>query len=310
MLLLDTVNKTTIWGGTRLQKFGADPLNTRVGSLYTVAGNEELTCTVLNGEFIGMTLHEVYAADPARFGCPQFPVFPLLIGLVDAAQDLSIQVHPGDAYARERLGAPFGKTESWVFLSPPASGSIVCGCACESREDLAAKVREGAVESVLGRLPVRKGDYVFVETGTLHALTAGCLVYEIQQSTDVTFRFYDYHRVDAKGNPRPLQVEEALAVVDVDKTGSAVPYESDRDYEEPYYGTRRTQISGPFVNERDVFACVTLLSGNLTADGMFLTPGMSAVVFPGERAAFSGSAEVMVAWPRSGEAPRPVEAAK
>ena len=76
MLLLDTVNKTTIWGGTRLQKFGADPLNTRVGSLYTVAGNEELTCTVLNGEFIGMTLHEVYAADPARFGCPQFPVFP------------------------------------------------------------------------------------------------------------------------------------------------------------------------------------------------------------------------------------------
>ena len=107
MLLLDTVNKTTIWGGTRLQKFGADPLNTRVGSLYTVAGNEELTCTVLNGEFIGMTLHEVYAADPARFGCPQFPVFPLLIGLVDAAQDLSIQVHPGDAYARERLGAPF-----------------------------------------------------------------------------------------------------------------------------------------------------------------------------------------------------------
>ena len=112
MLLLDTVNKTTIWGGTRLQKFGADPLNTRVGSLYTVAGNEELTCTVLNGEFIGMTLHEVYAADPARFGCPQFPVFPLLIGLVDVAQDLSIQVHPGDAYARERLGAPFGKTGS------------------------------------------------------------------------------------------------------------------------------------------------------------------------------------------------------
>ena len=200
---------------------------------------------------------------------------------MDAAQDLSIQVHPGDAYARERLGAPFGKTESWVFLSPPASGSIVCGCACESREDLAAKVREGAVESVLGRLPVRKGDYVFVETGTLHALTAGCLVYEIQQSTDVTFRFYDYNRVDFKGNPRPLQVEEALAVVDVDKTGSAVPYESDRDYEEPYYGTRRTQISGPFVNERDVFACVTLLSGNLTADGMFLTPGMSAIVFPG-----------------------------
>ncbi len=201
MLLLDTVNKTTIWGGTRLQKFGADPLNTRVGSLYTVAGNEELTCTVLNGEFIGMTLHEVYAADPARFGCPQFPVFPLLIGLVDAAQDLSIQVHPGDAYARERLGAPFGKTESWVFLSPPASGSIVCGCACESREDLAAKVREGAVESVLGRLPVRKGDYVFVETGTLHALTAGCLVYEIQQSTDVTFRFYDYNRVEAPPCP-------------------------------------------------------------------------------------------------------------
>ncbi|MGI5884804.1 MAG: type I phosphomannose isomerase catalytic subunit [Candidatus Spyradocola sp.] len=302
MLVLDTVNKTTIWGGTRLQRFGADPLNTRVGSLYTVAGGEDLTCTVLNGEFIGMTLHEVYGNDPARFGCPQFPVFPLLIGLVDATQDLSIQVHPGDDYARAHLGAPFGKTESWVFLAPPSSGSIVCGCSCESREALAEKVSEGAVESVLGRLPVQAGDYVFVETGTLHALTAGCLVYEIQQSTDVTFRFYDYNRLDAKGNPRPLQVEQALAVVDVQKTARAVPYETDRDYEEPYYGTRRTQISGPYCNEREVFACVTLLSGSLTADGMFLTPGMSAIVFPGETAHFAGSAEVMVAWPRGGEA--------
>ena len=302
MLVLDTVNKTTIWGGSRLQKFGADPLNTRVGSLYTVAGGVDLSCTVLNGENIGLALSEVYAADPARFGCPEFPVFPLLIGLVDASADLSIQVHPDDDYARARLSAPFGKSEAWVFLAPPASGSIVCGCTAKDADELREKVAQGQVETVLGRLPVQTNDYVFVAPGTLHALTAGCLVYEIQQSTDVTFRFYDYDRRDEKGQARPLQVEEALSVVDVRKTARALPYEWDRDYEEAYFGTRRTRVCGPFANERDVFVCATLLSGSLTAEGMFLTPGMSAIVLPHETAGFQGQAEVMLAWPNGGGA--------
>lgn len=297
MLVLDTINKTTIWGGTRLQKYGADPLNLHVGSLYTVAGNEELSCTVLNGDFIGMTLCDVYRENRALFGYDRFDAFPLLIGLVDASCDLSIQIHPSDDYARAHENAPFGKTESWVFLEPPASGSIVNGCRCANEAELRARVEAGAWDEVIDRLPVSKNDYVFVPTGTLHALTAGCLVYEIQQSTDVTYRFYDYDRVDAKGNRRPLQLEQAMDNIDLTKKSVAVPYEPDRDYDEPYYSTRRTAIRANYTNPHDVFECITLLSGNLMADSLFVTAGMSLIVLPHETITFTGEADVMIARP-------------
>ncbi len=298
MFVLDTLAKTTLWGGTRLQPYGADPLNPHVGSLYTVAGNEELTCTVLNGEFIGMTLYDVYREHRGLFGSQLCESFPLLIGLVDAREDLSIQIHPSDAYAQAHEGAPFGKTESWLFLKAPACGSIVNGCNCQSVEALRTLVQEGRWDEAVGRLPVKEGDYVFVETGTLHALCAGSLVYEIQQSTDVTYRFYDYDRVDASGAKRPLQLEQAMENVDPAKASTAVPYERDHDYDEAAYTTRRTTLKGTYENPRDVFVCATLLSGSLCFDSLTVTPGMSVLILPNETVSFSGAADVMLAWPR------------
>lgn len=297
MLVLDTLNKTAIWGGTRLQKFGSDPLNPHVGSLYTVAGNEELTCTVLNGEFIGLTLHEVYRDNRALFGYDKYEPFPLLIGFVDASDDLSIQLHPSDEYARAHENAPFGKTESWYFLGAPASGSIANGCLCGSVEELRERIAQGKWDEVIDDLPVQQGQYVFVETGTLHALRAGSLVYEIQQSTDVTYRFYDYDRVDKNGNKRPLQLEKALENIDVHKKSAAIPYEEDRDYDERYYSTRKAHIQGAYVNEHDTFVTVTLLSGQMIADGVPATAGMSLIVLPHERIEFAGGADVMIARP-------------
>ena len=297
MLVLDTLNKTTIWGGTRLQRFGSDPLNPHVGSLYTVAGNEELTNTVLNGEFIGMTLYEVYRDNRALFGYDKYEPFPLLIGFVDASDDLSIQLHPSDEYARAHENAPFGKTESWYFLEAPASGSIANGCLCGSTEELKERVAQGRWDEVIDYLPVKKGEYVYVETGTLHALRAGSLVYEIQQSTDVTYRFYDYDRVDKDGNKRPLQLDKAIENVDVSKKSAAVPYEDDKDYDERYYSTRKTHIEGSYENQHDTFVTVTLLSGQMMADGVPATAGMSLIVLPHERIEFTGSADVMIARP-------------
>ena len=297
MLVLDTLNKTTIWGGTRLQKYGSDPLNPHVGSLYTVAGNEELTNTVLNGEFIGMTLYEVYRDNRALFGYDKYEPFPLLIGFVDASDDLSIQLHPSDEYARAHENAPFGKTESWYFLEAPVSGSIANGCLCGSTEELKERVAQGRWDEVIDYLPVKKGEYVYVETGTLHALRAGSLVYEIQQSTDVTYRFYDYDRVDKNGNKRPLQLEKAIENVDVAKKSAAVPYEDDKDYDERYYSTRKTHLEGSFENGHATFVTVTLLSGQMMADGVPATAGMSLIVLPHEKIEFTGAADVMIARP-------------
>ena len=297
MLILDTLNKTTIWGGTRLQKFGSDPLEPHVGSLYTVAGNGELSCMVLNGEYIGLTLYDVYRDNREMFGYDKYEPFPLLIGLVDATADLSIQIHPGDEYARAHENAPFGKTESWLFLEAPVSGSIVNGCKCQSRQELNERVAAGDWDNVIDRLPVQKGEYVFVPTGTLHALCAGSLVYEIQQSTDVTYRFYDYDRTDKDGNKRPLQLDKAMENITLGNKSVSVPYESVRDYDEPYYTTRRQQSSESYLNDHDTFACVTLLSGNLMMDGLPVTAGMSFIALPHENVTFTGTADVMIARP-------------
>lgn len=298
MLVLDTLNKTTIWGGTRLQKYGADPLESRVGSLYTVAGNEDLTCTVLNGEFIGMALCDVYQENRELFGYDKYEPFPLLIGLVDASDDLSIQIHPSDDYAKAHERAPFGKTESWLFLEAPKSGSIVNGCKCADDAQLRQCVQDGRWDDIVGHLPVQKGEYVFVETGTIHALCAGSLVYEIQQSTDVTYRFYDYDRTDSKGDRRPLQLDKAMENIEVSKKSTAIPYQEDTDYDEPYYSTLKTTVSSTYKNENDTFVCVTLLTGSIQFSSIVATAGMSIIVLPHESIDFSGTAQVMVARPR------------
>ena len=297
MLILDTLEKPTIWGASRLSKFGANPLNAPIGSLYTLAGNEDLSCTVLSGEFIGQRLYDVYRENHARFGYERFSAFPLLIGFVDASDNLSIQIHPGDAYAAKHEHAEFGKTESWLFLEAPESGAIVNGCACASMEELREKVAQSDWEGIYGYLPVGKGDYVFVEAGTLHALSAGSLVYEIQQSTDVTYRFYDYGRQDAQGKTRPLQLEAAMECVDVTKKSTAIPYANETDYDHPYYSTRRQKVSGGYENPHDTFVCMTLLEGQLDGDGIRMTAGMSALILPHEKAVFAGSADVMLARP-------------
>ncbi len=298
MLVLSTLCKTTIWGGTRLQPFGADADNPSVGSLYTVAGNEDMTCTVLNGQFAGQTLYQVYRDHRELFGYDKYEPFPLLIGLVDASDDLSIQLHPSDEYAKQHENAPFGKTESWIFLEAPASGAIVNGCKCASLSELEEKIEKGKWNEVYDHLPVQQNDYVFVETGTLHALCAGSLVYEIQQSTDVTYRFYDYDRVGKDGKKRPLQLEKALENVNVAGKSASVPCEMGKVFTHPYYSVQRNAFSGSFTNERDTFATFTLLSGEMRADGLTVSPGTSLILFPHETVTFGGAVNAVVAYPQ------------
>ena len=239
MLILDTISKETIWGSDRLLPYGGDPAVKRLGSLYTVSAQEPMSSTVLNGPFQGQTLRRVYREQPGLFGCPEYREFPLLIGFVDAADDLSLQVHPDDALAREAEGKETGKNESWIFLEAPTSGSIVNGCRAGSMEEVRDAVREGRWDDIIGRLPVRRGDYVWVEAGTLHALTAGSLVYEIQQATDVTYRFYDYGRIGPDGKGRPLQLEKAMRALKPAEKSRAVAFPRDgTELREPCYTLR------------------------------------------------------------------------
>lgn len=152
----------------------------------------------------------------AKFGGhPADQAFPLLVKILDANRDLSIQVHPGDAYAQAH-GELYGKTESWYILSAEPGAKLYYGHTAKTREELSKAVHEGHIQSILRTVPVKAGEFYYVPSGTLHALGTGIVALETQQSSDMTFRFYDFDRVDpTTGKKRDLQVEEALEVTTV-----------------------------------------------------------------------------------------------
>jgi mannose-6-phosphate isomerase len=142
----------------------------------------------------------------------------LLVKLLDANQNLSVQVHPGDAYAMAHEGGELGKSEMWYVLHADRGAELIHGIAAgTTRQALRAALEEGRLESLLRRVPVRAGDAVDVPAGTIHALLAGIVVTEIQQNSDTTYRVHDWGRVGLSGKPRPLHVEKALEVIDFER---------------------------------------------------------------------------------------------
>ncbi len=211
------VTRSPIWGGTRL------PVDWKKGSACETVGESwELTvradgeCRVENGAYAGRLLRDVLrehrdAVMGASTGDAE--AFPLLIKLIDAADRLSVQVHPDDAYAA-RVENDRGKTEMWYVVEADEGAEIICGLADGvDGKTLAAAVSEGRVEDVLCRIPVKAGECYFIPAGLPHAIGKGILIAEIQQNCDLTYRVYDYNRRDKNGNLRELHVEKALDVI-------------------------------------------------------------------------------------------------
>ena len=203
------IARTAIWGGNRLAtEFGYSNMTDHIGQCWAFScqeGNE----SPLEG---GSTLGDLWRGHPEFFNS-RYERFPFIISLVAPVDDLSIQIHPNDAIAKLH-GYPSGKNEAWVFLKAPHCGSIVYGQHTRNEKELREAIASDEWERIIAHLPVKKDDFVYVPAGMLHALSAGCVAYEIQQATDVTYRFYDYHRKDAAGNERPLHMQEAVSCVD------------------------------------------------------------------------------------------------
>lgn len=210
-----------IWGGTFLATWLDLPLPhpERLGEIWLVYDTNPIS----EGPLAGKTLAQVTDAfgaalvgerTVARYGAD----FPLLAKFIDAADRLSIQVHPNDAYAHtyEAASGFHGKTEAWHILHAAPDADVVYGLARRSnRAELAAAIAAGELEPLLHRLPVAPGDTIFVPAGTLHAINAGIVLFEIQQKSDLTYRVYDYGRIDAAtGKPRTLHIDKALDVTD------------------------------------------------------------------------------------------------
>ena len=217
--------KDYIWGGTKLKtEWG------KVCDLEKVAESWELSSypgsesVVANGNLAGKTLTEAVEAlgGKAALGsnCADFDRFPILIKLIDAKNDLSIQVHPDDAYALEKENE-FGKTEMWYIVDAEEGASLVYGFNRDvTREEYRAAIESNTLMDILNKVPVHKGDVFFIPAGMVHAIGSGILIAEIQQNSNITYRVYDYGRLGADGKPRELHVDKAVEVSDLHKPAS------------------------------------------------------------------------------------------
>ena len=225
--LLKSAAKDYLWGGSRLNDDFAKGIDmTPLAETWECSTHPDGPSVISSGEFEGMELAELLKRFPEFLGTHplsnpylQKGELPILIKFIDAKKDLSVQVHPDDAYAREVEHELFGKTEMWYVLDAAKDAKLVYGFYHDmDKEKLRSSLEQGTVEKYLQKVKVHKDDVFFIESGTVHAIGAGALIAEIQENSNLTYRMFDYNRRDKNGNLRELHVDKALDVVNLKKS--------------------------------------------------------------------------------------------
>lgn len=247
--------KERIWGGTKLQSVLNKPIvSDKTGESWEISTVEGDVSVVSNGILAGKSLNELIDSNPEailgtdvykRFG----KQFPLLFKYLDAREDLSIQVHPNDELAKKRHNS-FGKTEMWYVLQADNDSKIIVGFKENSNAtEYLENLKNKTLLSILDNVKVKTGDVFFLETGTVHAIGAGLVIAEIQQTSDITYRLYDFDRVDAAGNQRELHVDLALEAINYNKIDTKKSYDtilnqSNTVVDCPYFTTNFLPLDG------------------------------------------------------------------
>lgn len=213
-LFLTPYFRPKIWGGRKLNtELQYDIPEGKVGEAWVISGYKDDASTVNQGPYKGQTLREVYLSHPELFGNPKAKEFPLLVKFLDANDNLSVQVHPDDEYARIHENDS-GKTESWYVLHADPGAKLIYGHNAKTKAELEDMIKNENWKDLLRYVPVKTGDFLYVPAGTVHALTKGIMVIETQQSSDVTYRLYDWDRVDQKtGKKRDLHLKQSLDTI-------------------------------------------------------------------------------------------------
>jgi mannose-6-phosphate isomerase len=238
---MQPVMHARVWGGRRLGSMlhKTLPDDQPYGESWEVHD----TSRIANGQFADRTLASLianYGADILGSANPPEEGMPLLLKFLDTQQWLSIQVHPDDELARTLEGDPRGKNEAWVILHAEAGAQIIAGMQPGSTtEQLTEAIQQGTLEQHMVYYQPKAGDVLYVEAGTIHALGPGLLVYEIQQSSDVTYRLYDWNRLGIDGHPRPLHIEKGLRVSRLDKQLQPAQPQGTALLQTPYFALHR-----------------------------------------------------------------------
>lgn len=276
-LKFEPIPKERLWGGHKLCELKGAPATAKVGESWEISGVPGDLSVINNGTLKGRDLkwlietckgkltgnrtYEKYGAD-----------FPILIKLIDAGDDLSIQVHPDDRLAQKRHKCP-GKTEMWFVMDAEPDAVLYVGFNREvTKEQYINAVRDGTLVSLLNKVPIKPGDAFFIPAGTIHAIGKGCLIAEIQQTSDITYRIDDWGRTDGNGNPRQLHTRLAVDAIDFSElenlnvTKDSLLNEAVNLVQCAYFTTNLVEVAGELKRDYrslDSFVIYTLLSGSL-----------------------------------------------
>lgn len=263
--------KNYLWGGNKLKtEFHKHSEDEIVAETWELSCHVDGKSIIAEGEFAGKTLQEYIEWEGRKiFGknCMRFQDFPILIKFIDAKENLSVQVHPSDAYALKNEGQ-YGKTEMWYVVECEENASLYYGFSKKvGKEEFLQRLEENTILEVLNKVPVKKGDVFFIEAGVVHAIGKGIVIAEIQQNSNLTYRVYDYGRIGKDGQPRELHVEKALEVMNREPMAAGKSFEPHLGACE-YFTVDKVSLDGKLTKkmngtvEEDTFLHVLVVEGN------------------------------------------------
>ncbi|KYG25725.1 mannose-6-phosphate isomerase, class I [Priestia endophytica] len=277
-LFFAPVFQERIWGGTQLISFGYEIPSNQTGECWAFSAHPHGQSVVKNGKYKGLSLGELWEEHRDLFGNVEGERFPLLTKILDANQDLSVQVHPNDEYASIHENGELGKTECWYVIDAVEDAEIIYGHHAKTKEELIAMIENQEWNKLLHRLKVKPGDFFYVPSGTVHAIGKGILILETQQNSDTTYRLYDYDRRDSEGNFREIHLKKSIEVTETPFTQNqlSVMHEKVENLsithfvQGDYFSVEKWELNGlAHLKQQKQFLLVSVIEGEgeLTKEG-------------------------------------------
>lgn len=289
LLFLEPIFKDRIWGGSRLKTdFGYPISSNTTGECWGISAHKNGETNIRNGKYAGTPLSQLWSEHPELFANNKTRPFPLMIKIIDAKHDLSVQVHPNDEFA-QMMENDFGKTECWYILAADSQAKIIYGHNANSRNEIKDLINHNQWNKLLSTTAVQANDFFPVPTGTIHAIGAGTLILEVQQSSDTTYRLYDYNRTDSNGNLRELHLDKALAVINAPHKNITQQFETisiNQDSKfttltvNKYFKVGKLQVNGelPELKLNTPYLLISVIDGCGTINGQSVQKGDHLIV--------------------------------
>lgn len=303
---LRPVFKETVWGGSNLGRMGFEIPSDHTGEAWITSAHPNGDCIIAEGCYQGKTLSWLWREHRELFGNMDGDRFPLLVKIIHAKQDLSIQVHPDNRYARSHENGSLGKAECWYILDCEPGADIIVGHSADNEDELCDQIDRNKWQQLLHPRPIHPGDFFYIFPGTVHAIRAGTLLLEVQQNSDITYRLYDYDRLQ-NGAPRMLHIQQSKDVIQSPYEPPTILQQSrntpDYDWTElirnPYFTLSRVRIYNQYSFWMGApFTILNVLSGSGHICGESLQQGDSLILpFGAGKVSITGMLEIALSYP-------------